>query len=473
MQFTVGAVGLGSIAKFWTGLVTWWHAGEPSFSASARLVTADDGKNKLVAVRISAFGPDGMFSSLASTRSTDGCDALSLSAGRAAYKLLFRMDDEHTAGALRKGRGGEAAAAEDAKQAQLNRDTAEQIDAHAAYRQGASVLAQYVRSVSDMQGGQDRRDAVLLEAIDNLEFVQHTFNRDPEHRVYYLEALRMQSVAYAIMGREPAALVVLEELEDATAGSPVAREQQIELEAIYNQAILHWKRAAESSPASTLESAMASILWDRIASRGMELSQAVSVWQLAQLANVNRRDWPRISQERAQLVLDASKELASDLEDRAERASGAQRRQLLLLAQNIHRNYAIAQLRLIAAFKLTPRGPFSPEATPMAAEIGQLVESSLGYFTRSDAIGPATFNVLVTRAYGALLGKNFEEAEQLARLAAKNDATDQYARYIAAEAVLQRHGADAARQYLSDLQLARLDDTSLTELADDLRRSSN
>jgi tetratricopeptide (TPR) repeat protein len=451
LQFTVGTVGVGNVTKVWTGLVDWWHAGEPSFSASARMIDSADAKTKLVVIRISASGgPDGMVSVLASTESQEGCDAVSLSAGRAAYKLLFRMGGEHTAVQI------------DAAQ---KKDTVEQIDAHAAFRQGATAAACFVRSVLDAQADRDRRDAILREAIENLAFVQHTFNRDPDHRVYYLEALRFQAVAYALMGREAAAVIVLEELEDATAGSARPRERQIELEAQYNQAILHWKRAVSANPPACPEFTMAGILWGRIAERGAELLHAERVWQLAQLAHTARREWPSINQREAQAVLDASRTLARDLEERAKLASGAERRQCLLLAQHAHRYYAIAQLRLIAAFHLPARGPFAPGASPVEEPIAALVEFSMECFARSGAIGPATLSTLVTRAYGRLLQLKWREAELLAKLAIAADPADQYARYIAAEAALQRHDEDMARQYLTEVQPARIEDAALIELA--------
>ena len=559
VQISVGAVGLTGVAKFWSGLVDWWHAGEPSFSASARLIDADDAKTKLVAVRISASGPEGMFSALAVTKSEAECDAISLSAERAAYKLLFRMSDEHaTMTQKRKAQKGgspirsgdvlrqaadtttqtvvahqqvvdmqrevaeaqqqardadkraanaktqpaNADAAIDQKQpvevqqqavvahtlaaaahihaadahehaadthkptAQIQ-DTVQQIDAHAAFRQGATALARHVRSVVDAKADRDRRDEVLREAIENLEFVQHTFNRDEDHHVYYVEALRFQAIAYALLGREEAALVVLEALEDATARPSTlktARDRQLEVEAIYNQAILHWKRAGDPISSATTEATMASFLWDRIAEGDGELLHAERVWQLAQLANVPRANWPAVDAAKAQLVLEDSLALARDLEGRAKSASGAHRRYCLLLEQNLHRYYAIAQLRMIATFQLPRRGPFNSGAPPVSKELADLVQRSLACFDRSDTIGPASFNGLVTRAYGALLLSRFADAEQLAKQAIERDAHDQYARYIAAEAALQRKDQDAAGQYVAGV--TRMEDAALIDLAD-------
>jgi hypothetical protein len=451
VQVTVGPVELGNVTRFWTGLVDWWHAGEPSFSASARSIDSADAKTKRVEIRISASGPDGMVSALASTQTEDGGDAVALSAERAAYKLLFRMHDEHTT---------------------VQIDTVEQINAHAAFRQGATALAGYVRSVLDEQEDRNRRDATLQEIIENLEFVHDTFNRDPLHRVYYLETLRLQSVAYALIGRLSAALVVLEELEDATVRSQEPREQQIELEALYNQAILHWKLAMDANSLIPSEFAMARILWERIAERGAELWHAERVWQLAQFAHLHCRDWLTVNKDETQAFLVASRKLTKELEKRAERASSAGRRQCTLLAQNAHRYYAIAQLRFIAAFELPARGPFAPGADQVTPAIAAVVESSMDCFARSDAIGPATFNTLVTRAYGALLQSKWREAEDLAKLALNSEPVDQYARYIAAEAILQRCGKDKARQYLEELQLVPMEDAALIALAAHLGESA-
>jgi hypothetical protein len=462
LQFTVGTVGVGSVTKFWTGLVDWWHAGEPSFSASARMIESADTKRKLVIVRISASGgQDGMVSVLASTESQDGCDAVTLSAERAAYKLLFRKSGEHKARQTDEGKTGAPADQSDAAQ---RKDTAEQIDAHAAFRQGATAAACCVRSVLDAQADRDRRDVTLREAIRNLEFVQHTFDRDPDHRVYYLEALRSQAVAYALMGREAAAVAVLEDLEDATAGSANPREQEIELEAQYNQAILHWKRAVSGSSLDCAALTTAGILWGRIAERGDALLPAVRVWRLAQLAYTPRRDWPSLNQREAQAVLDAGRKQAADLEEAAKKASGAERRQQLLLVQHACLYYAIAQLKYIGAFELPGRGPFGSQAGPMREAVAGLVKSSMECFARSGAIGPSALNTLVTHAYGDLLQKKWREAEELANLAMAAAPADQYARYIAAEAALQRQEEKRARQYLADLQPVRIEDAALIDL---------
>ena len=57
LQFTVGNVGVGPVTKFWTGLVEWWHTGEPSFSANCQQLPRDAPKQ--VVIRLSATGPGG------------------------------------------------------------------------------------------------------------------------------------------------------------------------------------------------------------------------------------------------------------------------------------------------------------------------------------------------------------------------------------------------------------------------------
>jgi hypothetical protein len=271
---------------------------------------------------------------------------------------------------------------------------------------------------------------------------------------------------------------VLEELEDATAGSAKPpREKQIHLEALYNQALLHWQRAMATKPPPPSEFAMASTLWKRLAECGAELWHANDIWQLAQLAHLPWRDWLTVKVDETQAMLDASKTWRRALAERARKASGAERRQCTLLAQHAYRYYAIAQLRLIAAFELPARGPFTCGAAPvklLTPHITDRVASCMDYFARSDTIGQPTFNTLVTRAYGALLQSKWHEAEQLAKQAitasekqtiTASDPADQYACYIAAEAAVQRYDEDQARQYLAKFQSVHIEDAALNTLA--------
>ena len=224
LEFTVGSVSVGPVTKFWAGLVEWWRTGEPSFSATCHELALSE-TVKQVVIRLSAAGPDGMASVLATTDREVGVDAVSLGAERAAYKLLFTMSDHS--------------------------DSAAQIDGHAAFRQGVTSLSRTVRAIADTRIDQDERSDDIRKAIHNLEAARRSFERDREHRVYHLQSLRFLGVAYALVGREPAARTILEELEDVADKPPKQdscrpypeherhRDQQLKVEAQLNQAMLY------------------------------------------------------------------------------------------------------------------------------------------------------------------------------------------------------------------------------------------
>jgi len=438
LQFTAGPIGIGNIAKFWTGLVDWWHTGQPSFSGWAHQNTISDGKAEIVIRLTCSGGAYGTVSALASTLGEPGIDAVSLSAERAAYKLLHRIA-EHD-------------------------ETAEQIDAHAAFRQGATTIASCVRSVVDVQTDKDANDARLNKAVYNAEFARQIFNRDSRHRDYYVAALRFEAIAYALLGREAAALMRLEELEDIVTPPQDPCAEQIRLEALYNQAILHVKRGLGlSAPA---EAHMArQLLADLAQTQDAELANAAHVWQLAQLSSTSRGEWPSLSQPESDAVLKGASALIQGLDKAATAASGRGRRQYVLLANQARRHYAVAQLRFIAAFTLPGRGPFAAGATPIGTPIAALVQTSIDCFAKSEVVGPDTQSALVTRAYGLLLQSKWQDAEQLAKQALAADPTDQFAVYVAAEASHQRKDDVAARKYLSNLQVALFTDPALSELA--------
>jgi tetratricopeptide (TPR) repeat protein len=224
LQFTVGNVGVGAVTKFWTGLVEWWHTGEPSFSATCQDVTGPDGAH--VVIRLSSTGPAGTASVLATHDRQNGLDVLSLCAERAAYKLLFTMSDYP--------------------------DSAAQIDGHAAFRQGVTSLSRSVRAIVDTKINKEERERSIFTGICNLEEARRSFERDGDHRVYHLQSLRFLGIAYALVGRDVAARTILEELEDAADKPTPAqkeadrkRNQQLKVEAQFNQAMLYCHMVAE------------------------------------------------------------------------------------------------------------------------------------------------------------------------------------------------------------------------------------
>lgn len=437
LQFNVGTVGVNAVVKFWTSLVEWWRTGEPAFSATCQEIDTADGAGKQVVIRLNASGPGGTVSVLASTPRGESVDAVSLAAERAAYKLLFRM--------------------------KKNQDTAAQIDGHAAYRQGVAAVSCCVRSVVDAQTDKDRRNAAVVKAIQNLEFARQTFNRDLNHRVYHLESLRFLAIAYALIGRDAAARQVFEELEDATTGSSAVRDQQLEIEAQYNQAILYWKSLFAAGGQSRAASSMSETMFDNVA-RDPTLAAAAHVWQLAQLGNLSRRGWLSLNKDNTRCTLEKAATLAKELDAVAAKASGSERRHYALLAGHARRHLAIAQLGFVAAFDLPARGPFAGNGNHVTPEILSLVQSAFDCLRKSEQIGPLSTTALAARAYGLLLLSKWLDAEEAAGEVISTDKADQFALYVAAEAALQRKDLVSARKYAQDVTPIQIVDPALRDL---------
>jgi hypothetical protein len=460
LQFNFGAVGFGTVMKFWSGLVDWWQAGQPSLCATCMEVDPGQGAGKLVAIRLNATGAShGTVSVLASTPRESGIDSVSLSAERAAYKLLFRM--------------------------KKNQDTAAQIDGHAAFRQGVANVSRCVRSVIDKPEDKSRRETDLKKAICNLEFVREIFGGDPHHTTYFLESLRFLGVCYALIERDVAARRLFEDLEDAAeqrakeesrtadaeaepskaqaARARAARALQLATEARYNQAILYWKSLFGSNGQMGAASAMADKMFADVA-RDRTLEAAAAVWQLAQLGSLSRREWLSFDRDEVQRRLKEAAELRNSLDKSADGASGSARRQYTLLAAHARRYIALAQLRFVATFDLPARGPFSGDGDGLTRCVLERVQSAFDCLTKSEQIGPLCTHAIVARAYGLLLLAKWFDAEEAAAKAIAADSADQFARYVAAEAAFQRKDVAAARKYVEGLQPSAVIDPALRDL---------
>ena len=460
LQFNFGAVGLGTVMKFWSGVVDWWQSGQPSLSATCQEVDPGQGTAKTVVIRLNATGPEnGTVSVLASTPRVDGIDSVALSAERAAYKLLFRMKKDQ--------------------------DTAAQIDGHAAFRQGVATVSRCVRSVVDTQPDRERRDTDLKKAIGNLEFVRETFTGDPQHTVYLLESLRILGICYALVGRDAAARRLFEELEDLAEqraeiecrkagaeknqhekGAARAREnraRQLATEARYNQAILYWKSLFGSNGQLGAASAMADKMFADVA-REHTLKYAAGVWQLAQLGSLSRREWLSFDRDDVQRRLTEAVDLRTRLDESASKASGSARRQYTLLGAHARRYLAVAQLRFVATFDLPARGPFTGNGHLLTPCIRERVQSAFDCLTKSEQIGALCPHAMVARAYGLLLLSKWFDAEEAAAKVIAIDAADQFARYVAAEAALQRRDVASARKYVEGVQPSTVIDPALCDL---------
>jgi hypothetical protein len=157
------------------------------------------------------------------------------------------------------------------------------------------------------------------------------------------------------------------------------------------------------------------------------------------------------------------------LDDRAKAAVGADRRHNSLLAAHARRNLAIARLRCLAAFELSPRVPFAKRGRPVPEDVYEKVRSALILIGASRLLGPLSPRGTLARAYGLLVLSQWLDAEGVALEALKADAGDQFAMYVAAEAALQRSDFVAALKYVRDAQPIAITDPDLRDFIDEFR----
>ncbi len=449
-----GAVTVSGIAGVWTGLIAWWKSGDPAIAVVAQKndtqVPPANGQTVAttvseIVIRLTATGPAGTSSVLASTGIEPGVDSVALTSDRAAYKLLSRLSQNKEA------------------------DSVEQVDAHAAFRQGATLLSLWARTVAGNQIERDRRLAMVTKAIYNLEFARRTFDGDDHHRTYYIEAARLEAIARACAGGDDqlsAATRLFEELMTATAaaahdrpttpdGESAAqarlrkRERQLNVESRFNHAML---AAGAGSLIPGKLSAAAVLAGERFVELAREdptLAPAAGVWRLWQLANLARREWPLLKPDAIDEYLRCIPDLQAALEAAVTNAATGQlRRAGELLRRYYLRSRAIVRLRDVGRTH-AGRWPFGPPPEPLDDPTQQLVTGCLDDFTQSAALGACDASSLAIQAYAMLLTADWEGAEAAAVMALDADKTDQFAAYIAAEAAMQRKDVEAVKRYLA------------------------
>ncbi len=130
VQLTTGTTPVMPLVRLVKSAYDWFNAGEPAFSGVASVRTG--ATKPVISVRLSAADPlNGAYMAvMASTEDAPGTDALALSAERAAYKLLYRLQD--------------ARRLQDAPNGTPT--PLSEIEGRAALRQGIGLLASYARA---------------------------------------------------------------------------------------------------------------------------------------------------------------------------------------------------------------------------------------------------------------------------------------------------------------------------------------
>jgi tetratricopeptide (TPR) repeat protein len=448
VQFSVGPANVNIAVKLVRAVFDWWHDGAPTLSGVVQQVPAVDitpdpnapvataNTAKQIAVRLTCSNSMETISTLATTTADPGMDALRVSAERAAYKLALSLLPS------------------------TKPDTAEQIDAHAAFRQGAKSLSIQVKTVAD-QATDQIRAAELNTAVTNLEFARQVFARDADHEKYYLESVRLQAVAYAMLGRDAAAFQRFEELEIGATGSKDfradSRYRDLAVEALYNQALLHLKAATSGNSATSgqrdySELDLAGPLLDRVIAMapGTIAAHAAAVQKVRIYGAVERKDWHILADTRDEIeaAIAEAQKLPAVFDHEASKAVGADRRFLTSAATRVRRSYAIAQLMYVYNFEARGRGPFEICADPLPHQLRKAIRSAVDCFFRTNTLANPPIEVLLNWAYGLLLLGKYRQAQRYAAQVLGAHPEIEFAIYVAAEASLQRGDRNTAITYI-------------------------
>ena len=236
--------------------------------------------------------------------------------------------------------------------------------------------------------------------------------------------------------------------------------------------MLYCGTVAEGGDESRAGLAMADALMDSVKAEDASLADAVRVWRLMHLNSMSWREWRSLAAGEIAAVreeIESADGLPEQLEQRAKKAIGADRRHNSLLAAHARRNLAISRLRCLAAFDLSPRVPFAKRGRPVTEDVYEKVRNAFSLIGASGLLGPLPPRAALARAYGLLLLSQWFDAESAALEALKADAGDQFAMYVAAEAALQRGAFVAALKYFRDAQQIAIMDPDLRDFIDEFR----
>jgi len=314
---TATGIDIGSVARFFRGLVQWFNSGAPTISGIAQT-----GEDKTVSIRLTAQG--GRMSSVSISTSTEpapAIDPVQLSAERAAFKFLFGM-----------------------RYPGISND---EMDGFSALRQAASLFAQYANTVP---GGDDdgmKRTSSLSKAATNFGFFRSSIptqsspclargkgsslNIPDEVRQSVLLA---EGVAHALLGKEQYMFAIdcFRQLEDWP-GSP--ETASFRHQAAYNEAIVWRELGRPGQCVLQLTELLGERTTDTIAKGGaanppMDFHRAPAsdairycarVARLFALAQYDEHDWETFPHARADQFIDDANKLFADLEKLRQDAS--------------------------------------------------------------------------------------------------------------------------------------------------------
>lgn len=396
----------------------WFHAGQPSFAAVAgvRMV----GAKQEMSVRLSASDPlHGSYTTvMASTELGSGADALALSAERAAYKLLYRLTAPTT--------------------------PTNDIEGHAALRQGIGLLAAYARAEN---GTAQERKIGLKKAVTNLDFASQMLRGDGS-KTPWPEVLRYRALACFVTSDLVGAMHSLQQIQD-TKWSQSPRKDVVDWlsrEARHNLAVVLMRlggmpnlRAAQvlfstcigaSVPNARLDGTTVSAHFGRVAALAALDSSEWSRLHISTVGTCLRESWA------------ALKGLSPDTN-----STPADQRRVEFVAAEFERTFGMAWSRYLFAQRGDRRiaTPADPEDTKRTNEACR----RLGDWLRTHIGGTREY---VSYNYLALVNLAYVDAHTVALKAIAIDPKNEFAHYLAAEALSQNGNKAAAEAMATSWQ---------------------
>jgi len=448
---TAAGIDVGSIARFVRGIFEWFTADAPAISG-----VAETGSDKAASIHLFARG--GRIRSVAVAASTalaPGIDAMQLSAERASFKFLFRMQYP----------------------AMIN----EQIDGFSALRQGATQFAQYAGTVPGVEDDTKARASSLAHAAFCFGFFRASIplhftacsgeEQGASLRItdeIHQAVLLAEGVAHSLVGREVdymQAIDCFRQLQDWPGSDATLPLRQ---QAAYNEAIV-WRELGSLGQSVLM---LTTLLGERTPDTTeaqyeapkCTLPEAIEfparVARLAAFAKYDRNDWSILPIERADFVIEKSEEVIDRLSNLVQQTNNAHDRRMAtymyIEALRALGHVELMRVKMGSANRFYQGGrPIGLKDEALTEEECQAMRHALGRMHECEGLSP-NCDLYCDLAESYLLLKEFGHAEGYARHATLRKKPDsERAYYLTIESLLLQ-GTAASREraikYAKDFQ---------------------
>lgn len=462
----VSGLDLGTLAKWLYSVVHWFNAGAPTISGVAQ--TAADGAKS---IHIAASGGKmRCISVTAETADAPGIDVTRLTAERAAFKLLLRMNYSNM--------------------------THNEIEGLAALRQAIALFSQYAGTARGSGDAATARDSSLRQAAGDFGLFRCSIplHSSASHTAEACSAaiitveirqavLLAEGVSHALIGDSAGlsgAIGCFRELQDWPGSRKTA---SLHHQAAYNEAVVWRLKGAYQQAVLMLTELLGEYAPDTrpspdtgqaaeragesLLSTGLGLGKDDVIRYPARLARLSAfaeytlEDWSTLPPERIELLTNDAEKLIGDLKDLAKTLTIERERRIV---QYVYQETlrSVGHIELLRVIRDAPAGLYDQSHRPMGLRTGELeaegqarLRQAIRWMEEAEETLPnATLYLDLSEAH--LLLKEFDKAGGYARHVTlqKNQPVER-AFYLAAESYLLEDTAparDFARRYAAQFE---------------------